>query len=103
MKRLVDNSEKVIFREEYDPYTKSWGYLAIFPEDEANLGRVACIPFHKDRFNSWVFEPYTEADINYVLSKKIIHKNDPRIPDLVDALENQYDTNVTVVEKIQRR
>ena len=32
--------QKVIFREEYDKYTEEWGFLAIFPEDEANRGAI---------------------------------------------------------------
>lgn len=91
--------ERVIFREEYDPYKKQWGYLAIFPDDEANPGRVGCVGFSQG-YDEWVFEPYGEADIRYVLSKKIIHKNDPRIPDLLDALESYYDTQFRVVEKM---
>ena len=93
--------QKVIFREEYDKYTDEWGYLAIFPDDEANRGRVVVIPF-KIRDNRPWFEPYCEADINYVLSKKIIHKNDERVPELVEAIEKRIGDTVQVVEKIMR-
>ena len=99
MKRLVPEYERVIFREEYDPYRKDWGYLAIFPDDDANPGRVACIPFYEG-VGGWRFEPYTEADLGYILRKKIIHKNDPRIPELVAAIEQQYGTTLKVVEKM---
>lgn len=94
--------QKVIFREEYDKYTEKWGFLAIFPEDEANRGRVAVIPFHFNSEERPVYEPYTEADIEYVMSKKIIHKNDERIPKLVDAIERRIEDQVQVVEKIMR-
>ena len=93
--------QKVIFREEYDKYTEEWGFLAIFPEDEANRGRVGVIPFKIRDGKSW-YEPYDEADIDYVLSKKIIHKNDERIPELVDAIEKRIEDRVQVVEKMMR-
>ena len=93
--------QKVIFREEYDKYTDEWGYLAIFPDDEVNRGCVGVIPFKTRGTRPW-YEPYTEADINYVLSKKIIHKNDERIPELVEAIEKRIEDKVQVVEKMIR-
>lgn len=93
--------EKVIFREEFNPYTETDGFLAIFPNDEANLGRVGTIGFYFIDKRP-VFEPYGEADINYVLGKKIIHKNDDRIPMLVEAIENHIGDKVQVVEKMMR-
>lgn len=93
--------QKVIFREEYDKNTDEWGFLAIFPEDEANLGRVGVIPFKIRNGKPW-YEPYGEADINYVLKKQIIHKDDERIPELVEAIERRIDDRVQVVEKIMR-
>lgn len=93
--------QKVIFREEYDKYTNEWGFLAIFPEDEANRGRVGVIPFKIRDGKPW-YEPCCEADIDYVLSKKIIHKNDERIPELVDAIEKRIEDRVQVVEKMMR-
>lgn len=93
--------QKVIFREEYDKYTNEWGFLAIFPEDEANIGCVGVIPFKIRDGKPW-YEPYGEADIDYVLSKKIIHKNDERIPELVDAIEKRIEDRVQVVEKMLR-
>ena len=93
--------QKVIFREEYDKYTDEWGYLAIFPDDEVNRGCVGVIPFKIRGDRPW-YEPYTEADINYVLSKKIIHKNDERIPELVEAIEKRIEDKVKIVEKMIR-
>lgn len=91
--------QKVIFREEYNKYTDEWGFLAIFPEDEANLGRVVILPF-VFRGKKAVFEPFGEGDIDYVLRKKIVHKNDERIPMLVDAVERYIDDKVQVIERI---
>lgn len=95
------SKEKVIFRHEYNPYTKEWGYLAIFPEEKASLGRVAALPFcfNDERI---VFEPYTEIDTNYMYSKKIVHKNDPVVPLLKSNIEKYYGTEFEVVEKIMR-
>ena len=91
--------QKVIFREEYNKYTDEWGFLAIFPEDEANLGRVVILPF-VFRGEKAIFEPFGEGDIDYVLRKKIVHKNDERIPMLVDAVERYIDDKIQVVEKV---
>lgn len=93
--------QKVIFREEYDKYTNEQGFLAIFPEDEANGGCVGVIPFKIRDGKPW-YEPYGEACIDYVLSKKIIHKNDERIPELVEAIEKRIEDRVQVVEKMLR-
>lgn len=94
--------EKVIFREEYDRYTKEWGYIAVFPEVEANYGCIGAIPF-KVRNGNVVYEPFTEASMNYVLSKKIVHKRDARIPLLAEAIEMRIGEPVKVVEKVTRR
>ena len=94
--------EKVIFRQEYDKYTKEWGYLAIFPDDPALPGRVAAVPFKKISSDYWVFEGYGEIDYFYMLNQKIIHKNDEVIPELVEALKSMYGGEYKVCEKIMR-
>ncbi len=93
--------QKVIFREEVNPYTEEKGFLAIFPEDEVGMGCVGVISFTIRDGKPW-YEPYTDACIEYVLSKKIIHKNDERIPELVEAIEKRIDDRVQVVEKMMR-
>lgn len=94
--------EKVIFRREYNKYTKEWGYLAIFPDDPANPGRYSAVPFKEDGYGKWSFEPVCEIDYNYMLSQKIIHKKDGIIPILVKALENRYGGKYEAYEKIMR-
>lgn len=94
--------ERVIFREEYDPYRKQICYLAIFPDDEAYPGRVAVIPFGYVQGDVF-FEPYTEIDYGYMLRKKIVHKNDSRIPRLKRDIGKRYDIELEVIEKIMRR
>ena len=61
--------ERVIFRREYDKYQNQWGYLAVFPDDEARPGYVGVLPF-KATDTGFIYEPYCEASKNYVLSKK---------------------------------
>ena len=91
--------ERVIFRKEYNPYTKKWGYLACFPDDEANRGRIAATPFHFVDGLA-VFEPYSELDFGYYYKKKIIHKEDALIGKLLDAIESYYNCKFSVCEKI---
>ena len=94
--------EKVIFREEYNPYLKQTGYLAIFPEIEANIGRVFALPFYYIN-GVPTFEPHTEIDYSYMLRKKIIHKNDTRVTKLLRDIEKFEGNEFKVVEKIIRR
>lgn len=93
--------EKVIFREDYDEYKDVHGYVAVLPQQPANRGRVVAIFFYfEDDGRAW-FDSFDEWDINYVLSKKIVHKWDPRIPMLVEAMSNQFDMQFVVVERLQ--
>lgn len=90
--------EKVIFREE-----KDGGFLAIFPEDSANINGYGAIAFklndNGESFGAW-FEPYMEINYLYMMSCKIIHKTDKRVPRLVKELETFYDLKFEVREKI---
>lgn len=97
-----DRMERVIFREEHNPYLNKLTYIAFFPDDEANAGKVGAIPFG---YNGGVtyYEPYTEIDYGYMLKKKIVHKDDVRIPRLKAAIECRYNIKVEVVEKITKR
>lgn len=102
---MKEKAEKVIFRREYDQYRKEWSYLAIFPEDPANPGRYAGIPFHF--IKEWngkltaIFEASCEVSWDYYYKcTKIIHKNDPVIPDLLSAISRFYNTAFRVCEKI---
>ena len=95
--------EKVIFRREYDPYQKRWGYIAGFPDDEANRGRIGCIPFKIYEDGESVFEPYTEADKNYFLAKQLVHKGTDEAEKCLKALKDMYDDeDFVVVEKIMK-
>lgn len=93
--------EKVIFREDYDEYRDIHGYLALFPDDAANFGRIAGVFFWINDYGDVYFESFEEYDRSYVLSKKIIHKWDPRIPMLVDILSKQCECSFVVVEKMK--
>lgn len=93
--------EKVIFRMEYDPYMKMWGYLAGFPNAEANRGRIGCLPFKIYENGKAVFEPYTEVDKFYFLKKKLVHKGTEEAERCLKALKDMADEeDFVVVEKI---
>lgn len=100
--RTREDREWIIFRHEYDPYMKIWGYLAIFPDDPANNGKVACVRFYQNG-DSWWKESFGEASYSYLYKCKIIHKNDPIIPELLKVIEDYYGGSYEVVEKIIRR
>lgn len=103
-------NEKVVFRKEYDPYVKKWGYLAIFPEDKVSRpDRVTALPFHYNGDEAF-FECYTEISLGYMYKQKIIHKKDPVIPKLKETVERYIVSNnpgiddyeIIVAEKIMR-
>lgn len=56
--------ERLILRTEHDPYREAETILACFPDDEANLGRIAAVPMYF-RFDMVWFEPYTEVNMDY--------------------------------------
>ena len=95
--------EKVIFRREYDPYQKRWGYIAGFPDDEAYRGRIGCIPFKIEEDGEGIFEPYTEVDKYYFLAKKLVHKGTEEAEKCLNVLKKMYDEeDFVVVEKIMK-
>ena len=51
---------KVIFKKEYNPYTKSWDVFAVFPEFKASYGKLQC-------FTS---EGWTECSYDYYATAK---------------------------------
>lgn len=108
---MKDNRERVIFRREYDPYSKKWGYLACFPDDKPEFfgAFINGIPFYlKDENDpdSWVREPYTGMIYKYYTKTKIIHKNDPIVETLLRAIESmdlqEDNAGFKVVEKKTR-
>lgn len=48
---------KVIYKKEYNPYTKQWNILAIFPELEANYGRLQCF-CREEGWNECTYDYY---------------------------------------------
>lgn len=92
--------ERVIFKREYNPYTKEWGFLAAFPDDECNRGTIAATPFGFNRDGKPFFEPYTEIALSYYYGRKIVHRKDPMIGRLREAIEKYYGTTFRVCEKI---
>ena len=92
--------ERVIFRKEYDPYRKIWGFLACFPDDEANLGRIQAIPFYKGMYE-WESYGLTEVSMEYYYAKKIIHKGTDEASDCLKVLKSFFpDEEFVVCEKI---
>lgn len=84
-------AERVIFRKEKNPYAKDTPYyLAVFPDDEANPGRVCCLPFFFDGHGKAVFEPYGEIDIGYYYETRLVHRFDAETPKLLKALTEYY-------------
>ena len=92
--------EKVIFRENYNEYTKETDYLAIFPQVEASLGRV--FTCYIEYIQGTPYYYHDEIDYNYMLQQRIIHKKDSRIPKLLRDIERIENDHFVVAEKIMR-
>ena len=65
-----NNTERVIFREDYNIFHECKSYIAIFPDDPEFIDRVGILEFCfiGDRI---YFEPYGAACYNWIYSKKI--------------------------------
>lgn len=93
--------ERVIFRTECDEYVSGPKYLACFPDDEANPGQIACVPFFFDGYGNVRFEPYCEIGLAYYYQQtSIVHKTSQESEKLLSAIERYYDTKFKMVEKI---
>ena len=100
--------EKIILRTFYNPYTKTWEYMAVFPEEGSKPGTLAAVTF-------WVwhgiggivhrsFDPFFEVPFDFYYRRtKIIHRDDPRIPELLGELEAYYRESFCVVEKLPKK
>lgn len=92
--------KKVIFRIEKDPFAPNvFKYLAVFPNEEAPLGRVCVVPFYKNG-DEWRFDSEMEVTYNYMKKCQIIYKKDPIVPTLVQALKEKFGGTYFVSDKI---
>lgn len=103
----MEQAERVIFREEKNPYAPGTPYyLAVFPDDKSTRGRIACVTFHFGKLYDFrddecaIFESLCECDYGYYLSTKIIHKRDPRAEKLLKAVSEYYKAPFRIVEKL---
>ena len=94
--------ERVIFRREYDTYMKMWKVLCVFPDSEANPGRIECQSMYFDGHGTAWFEPFTECTIPYYWSTKPL--KDKELAEKCKAeLETRYDCKFRVMQKIMWR
>ena len=106
---MVSIMERVIFREEKNPYLPGIAcYLASFPDDPANPGRIGSVAFHfvndphYGTDETAIFEPYSEVDYGYYYKTRIIHKRNEIAKKLLNAVECYYKRPFQIVEKIMR-
>ena len=94
-------TERVIFRVEKYAYDKGTRhYLAVFHDDPANPGRVACTPFFFRPDGTAVFEPYCEIDRAYYYNTHLVYRYDPESPKLLKAITDYYSKEVPVKFRI---
>lgn len=95
-------TSRVIFRKEYDPYMEIDKVLAVFPDDEANAGRVVCVPMWFDGNGKCWFESCCECTLTYYWSTKPLKDADLAERCKV-ALETRYGEKYRVMQKIMWR
>ena len=95
------SKERVVFRREV-PHEKGADYfLAAFPEESANPGTVACLPFHVPyKTNSPVFEPFCEVSLDYYYSTKLIHRGEMAAEACLEAVQSYYNSEFAIAEKL---
>lgn len=94
------NKERIIIRREFNPYRKKWGYLVGFPEQEANRGKICVVGCYFDSFGTFVHEGMCEADKFYFLKRKLVHKDTADANAVKGWIEEIYNEEFEVVEKI---
>lgn len=82
--------ERVIFRREYNPYRKEWGFLACFPDMSALPGNIGVTSFTPDSYGRWECWGGTEVSLDYYYSKKIIHKGTEEAEKCLEILKYFY-------------
>lgn len=91
--------ERVVFRIEHDPYMEIDKVLAVFPDDEANRGRICFVPMWFDGHGTAWFDPYGEMAIQYYWSTKPL-KDMEMAEKCKKALEDRYGGEFRVMQKI---
>lgn len=102
----MDNvqTERVIFRVEKYAYDKGTRhYLAVFPDDKANPGCVACVPFYFLENGTAMFEPYCEASLEYYYNTHLVRRFDPETPKLLKAITDYYSHEVPAKFRIMQK
>ena len=97
----MEQAERVIFREYKNPYMPGVPhYLAVFPDDEANPGRVCCLPFFFDGHGNAVYESYCEASMDYYYKTRLVHRFDAETPKLLNAIQCYYQRPFRIMQKL---
>ena len=93
--------ETVIFRKEFDEYRKAYNYLAVFPGEQANAGRVCAVPFYENGGNVW-FEPFCEISMAYYYAKtRLVHKNTDEARRCAEIIKRRYGGEYRIMEKMK--
>ena len=89
---------KVIFKKEYNPYTKSWDVFAVFPEFTASCGKLQC----------YTSEGWCECSYNYYAKAKKASPNEyantlEYLGKVFDGSDGDDPLELVVVQKISTK
>ena len=94
---------RVTLRIERDDYKHCNTILACFPDDRANLGRIACVPLYfADCYGVVFFEAYTEVGMEYYYSTRPL-TDEAIIRMCLMELEKRYNERFRIVKKIIKK
>ena len=91
--------ERVVFRRDYDPYMKTEKYLAVFPDDPHNVGRLAFVSFYFNDDRA-VFEPYGEMSLDYYRKTIRVRRQSDEELRCLQAIEKYFGCQFKVKEKL---
>ena len=95
-------AERVIFRTEWNEYLDKDTLLAVFPDDDANLGRICYVPFYFLGDETIWYEPYGEMAVDYYYRNTKPVKDAELIGKCIQALTVRYGGKYQSMQKIIR-
>ena len=96
--------ERVLFRYMNDPYLKVVRWVAVFPDDPANPGRLSFISGYYDGHDKPIFDPFDEMDLAYYYKHtKPVSRDMHVVPILIADIEAYCNTKVNMMERMNSR
>ena len=100
---MKEKPEAIILRREYDPYMEMEKVLVIYPEESALFGRLCCQGMYFDGNGIAWFESTDECSWGYYYKHTKPLRDAELIEKCKEALEERYEQEFRVMQKIMGR